>query len=199
MKTKFIFLTIFLFGMIGKNLGQEGYSLSNKSGLFLTASDFSSGKLSYLIDCLAKDNKLKTSDFSNGSKIKITMQDTTIKLSKSAIWGYRICDGKEFRVYRSQDYEIIDKAAIIVYQKKETRRGNPKSNQSYTKTSYFFSENPESPLRILNLANIESSFLNNRKFHDLIDIYFKSDEELLIFDDYYKMMRLNHFYLESLR
>ncbi len=199
MKTKLLFLTIVFFGTICKSLGLEADSLSNKSGLYLTSSDFTSGKLTYVIDCLTKNNKLKTSDFLNSRTIKITNSDTTIKLSKSAIWGYRICDGKEFRVYRDQDYEIIDKAAIIVYQKKETRRGNPKSNLSYTKTIYFFSENPGSQLKALNLANIESAFITNKKFHDLIDLYFKSDEELLMFDDYYKMLRLNHFYLESLR
>jgi hypothetical protein len=200
MRTRLLALTIIWLGYIGSIFGQTNDALLNKSGIYLSALDFSSGKLKYEINCLTQKHKIKSSDFLNTNTIKIVHQDSTIKLLKSAIWGFRLCDGQEYRIYQNKEYEILDKGAIPVYQTLETPRTvNPKNKQTLTKTKHYFSEDASSPLKELTLKNIETSFLSNKKFHELIDLYFKSDEDLLIYDDYYKMLRLNHTYLESLK
>lgn len=199
MKTKLLSLVIVGLATINSVLGQSSETLSNKSGLYLTANDFSSGKLTYEINCLTEKHKIRTTDFLNTKIVKVTHRDSTIKLSKSEIWGFRLCDGKEYRTFQDKEYEIMDKGAITVYQITEKSRTSSKSNQSVSKTRYFFSEDAGSPLKELTLKNVETSFVSNKKFHDLIDLHFKSDADLLIYDDFYKMLRLNHIYTESLK
>jgi hypothetical protein len=199
MKTKLLSLAVAGLASIGSIFGQTNETLSNKSGLYMTASDFTSGKLTFEVNCLTENHKIKTSDFLNTKTIKVTHRDSTIKLAKSAIWGFRLCDGKEYRIYQDKEYLIMDKGAITVYQITEKSSTSPKSNQTITKTKYFFSEDVGSPLKELTLKNVETSFTSNKKFHDLIDLQFKSDAELLIYDDYYKMLRLNHIYNESIK
>jgi hypothetical protein len=189
MKTKLLSLVFVGLTSIGSILGQANETLANKSGLYMTATDFSSGKLTYEINCLTSKHKIKTADFFDSKTVKVMHGDNTIKLSKSTIWGFRLCDGKE--------YLIVDKSAITVYQITEKLSTSPKSGQNVSKTKYFFSEDVNSPLKELTLKNIETSFSSNKKFHDLIDSQFKSDADLLIYDDYYKMLRLNHIYKES--
>jgi len=199
MRTKLFSLAVACLASIGSILGQTGETLSNKSGLYMTVSDFSSGRLAYEINCLTEKHKIKISDFLDSKTVKVTHRDSTIKLTKSSIWGFRLCDGKEYRIYQDKEYLIIDKGAITVYQITVKSSTNPRSNQTVTKTKYFFSEDVGSPLKELTLKNVETSFISNKKFHDLIDLQFKSDAELLIYDDYYKMLRLNHIYNESLK
>jgi hypothetical protein len=199
MKAKLLLLAVVGLITIGSLFGQANETLSNKSGLYLTASDFSSGKLTYEINCLTEKHNIKTSDFLYQKTIKVTHRDSTIKLAKSSIWGFRLCDGKEYRIYEGKEYLIMDKGEITVYQITEKSHTSPKSNLAVSKTRYFFSEDVNSPLKKLTLKNVETSFTGNKKFHDLIDLQFKSDAELLIYDDYYKMLRLNHIYSESLK
>lgn len=200
MRTKLLSPIIVWLGMASSIFGQTNDTLINKSGIYMSAADFSSGKLKYEISCLTQKHKIKSADFLNTDIIKIIHKDSTIKLSKSAIWGFRLCDGKEYRVYQNKEYQILDKGAIPIYQTIETTHtNNPKNKQTVTRTRYYFSEDASKPLKELTLKNIETSFLSNKKFHELIDLYFKSDEDLLIYDDYYKMLRLNHTYLESLK
>lgn len=199
MKTKLLSLAIAGLAAISSVSGQSNETLSNKSGLYLSATDFSTGKLSYEINCLTEKHKIRTSDFFSTKTVTVTHRDSTIKLSKSEIWGFRLCNSKEYRVFQDKEYDIMDKAAIPVYQITEKSRTSPKSNQSVSKTRYFFSEDASSPLKELTLKNVETSFVSNKKFHDLIDLHFKSDADLLIYDDYYKMLRLNHIYTESLK
>ncbi len=200
MKTKLLSLAVAGLASIGSIFGQTNETLSNKSGLYMMASDFSTYKLTYEKNCLTEKHNIKTSDFLNTKSVKITSSDnSTIKLAKSSIWGFRLCDGKEYRIYQGKEYLILDKGAITVYQFTEKSNSSPKSNQTISKTRYFFSEDVDSPLKELTLKNVETSFIDNKKFHDLIDLQFKSDSELLIYDDYYKMLRLNHIFNESLK
>lgn len=199
MITRLLVLTIIWLGYIGSIFGQTNDALLNKSGIYMSALDFSSGKLKYEINCLTQKHKIKSSDFLNTNTIKIIHQDSTIKLLKSSLWGFRLCDGKEYRIIQNKEYEIIDKGAFPVYQIIETKHSGSKNKNTTSETRYFFSENPSSSLKELTLKNIETSFMSNSKFHELVDLYFKSDNDLLIFDDYYKMLRLSHFYSESLK
>ncbi|MCK9219144.1 MAG: hypothetical protein M0P47_03725 [Bacteroidales bacterium] len=199
MKKTTLLFSVILVVFAGTCKGQAVDSKTSKSGLYMTSDDFSKGKLTYETNCLNNRNSIKNSDFDQRKTVRISYHDSTFKLAKSSIWGYRLCNGKEYRIFKNQEFEIIDRSSIIIYQKHYIRNMNPRGNNSSHTISYFFSEKSDSPLKELNLSNLESSFPTNKKFHDLIDLYFKSDEELLIYDDYYKMYRVNHFYFESLK
>lgn len=199
MKNLAISLFIICLSYAGTSFAQVNNSLTGKSGIYLTAADFSAGKLMYEINCSAEKLKIKTSDFLNSKTVVIIHNDSTIKLPKLKIWGFRLCDEKEYRINDNKEYEIMDKNSITVYKFTESQTLTGKNKHTTTKTTYYFSESAESPLQVLTLKNVETSFASNKKFHDLIDLYFKSDEDLLIFDDYYKMLRLNHIYQESLK
>lgn len=199
MKTTLLSLLIVGLSSIGSIFGQASATLSNKSGLYLTANDFTNGKLTYEINCKTEKHKIKNSDFLNTKTIKVQHHDTTTKLLKSEIWGFRLCNGKNYRIFLDKEYEIVENIAITIYLIKEKSPARPKSKTSVIKTRYYFSEDAGSPLKELTLKNVETSFVNDKKFHDLVDLNFKTDSDLLIYDDYYGMFRLNHEYIESLK
>jgi hypothetical protein len=195
MKTIFLLLT--LVGLSASIFGQANDTLKNKAGIYKTSNDFLSGLITYQTNCAIDKFKPKTSEFFYPKKIKVRYQGNKVILKKSSVWGFRLCNAKEYRIYNNKEYEIVDKSGILVYKILETTTTGPK--HYITKTKYLFSEDSGSPLKDFTLKNIETSFINNKKFHDAIDLYFKSDADLLIYDDYYKMLRLNHIYLESLK
>lgn len=194
-----IILSAFIIGMAGNSISQNSEYLANRAGLYITPGDFVIGKLNYVINCSDKNTKMRTSQFLNSGTIKIIKPDTIIKVLKSQIWGYRLCNGKEYRIYHGKEYLVLERGPIPIYEDNEVTHSNPKTNRSITRTMYFFSENAEGPIKKLKLPMIETAFITNVKFHELIDLYFKSDEELSKYDEYYKMFQLNYFYLKSLK
>lgn len=40
-------------------------------------------------------------------------------------------------------------------------------------------------------TNIQSAFPDNHEFHDFIDMEFHSDEELAVYDNFHKIMKIN--------
>ena len=56
---------------------------------------------------------------------------------------------------------------------------------------YYFSTNVSAALQDLTKANLKAAFPNNHKFHDALDANFKEDKELINYDDFHKMYKVN--------
>jgi hypothetical protein len=170
---------------------------AQKSGVFRTYSDYSTGKMDYGIDCATEKHIIKLNDFLNLSYIKVIHQGKPYKLKKTDIWGYQLCDNKVIRFQGKEHFLLQDRSLLWIYTRQiSVTTGSPKTSSTKIVTSYYFSVGGDSKISELTLLNLKSAFPNNRVLHDTIDGQFKSDASLNEYDQINKYYKINHF-LES--
>ncbi len=185
MKTKnFVLLGIILL------LSLRNFTLAQKTGIYLTYSDFDSARIAFV----KKENlkyKFRVDNLFNESYVKVVIGDSTFKFHKDSIFGYRDCNNVNYRFYNKKNYRIINPTeSILLYS--ITTLVNPKGNQ--TAISYFFSVNTSSTIYPLTKLNLKRSFSNDSNFHELIDMYFNNDADLLAYDSFYNQYKINRIY-----
>ncbi|MBK8884577.1 MAG: hypothetical protein IPN67_20150 [Bacteroidales bacterium] len=65
-----------------------------KSGVFRTYSDYTTGKMEYGIDCATEKHKIILNDFLSKDFIKVVHEGKRFNLKKNEIWGFQMCDDK---------------------------------------------------------------------------------------------------------
>lgn len=185
MKTRnFILLGIILL------LSLRNPTLAQKTGIYLTSSDFDSARIAFV----KKENlkyKLRVDNLFNESIVKVVIGDSTFKFLKDSIFGYRDDNNVNYRFYNKKTYRILNpREGILLYS--ITTIVNPKGYQ--TTTSYFFSVNSSSAIYPLTKLNLKSAFSNDSDFHELIDMYFNTNSDLLAYDSFYNQYKINRIY-----
>lgn len=157
-------------------------------GLFITAADFNSGKLSYQ-KIPGKKYKLKVHELINTSTIKVIISDSAITLKKDSVFGYRDKMNKIYRFSKNTKYQIINpnEKTILLYS--STALGDQKNIQP--KINYFFSADANSAIYKLTRYNLKTVFSNNVSFTELLDVYFSSERILTEYDNFSKAYTLN--------
>ncbi len=160
------------------------------TGLYLTHTDFESVRIAFV----KKENlkyKFRTNILFNKSCVKVIIGDSTFTFHKDSIFGYRDDDNVSYRFYNKKTYQIINpKEGILLYS--ITSIVNPKGNQ--TAINYFFSFNTSSAIYPLTKLNLKRAFSNDSNFHELIDMYFNTDADLLAYDSFYNQYKINRIY-----
>jgi len=171
-------------------LSLNKHAFAQKEGIYFTSTDFDTCNLSFT----KKDNlryKFRLNELFHSKYIKIIIGDSTFNLCKDSIFGYRDNEGVSHRIYDKIMYRIINpNESILLYS--TTTTVNSKGNQ--TITNYFFSTNSGSPIYPLTKLNLKKAFPANSNFHELIDIYFKSDKDLVTYDNFYSIYKINRIY-----
>lgn len=185
MKTKsFVLLGIILF------LSLRNFTLAQKTGIYLTHSNFDSARIAYV----KKGNlkyKLRVDNLFNESIVKVVIGDSTFKFLKDSIFGYRDDNNVNYRFFNKKTYKILNpKEGIVLYS--ITTIVNPKGNQ--TATNYYFSVTVSSAIYPLTKLNLKRAFPNDSNFHELIDMYFNNDSDLLDYDSFYNQYKINRIY-----
>ncbi len=183
-KRDFLLLVIILL------LSVRDFTLAQKSGIYVTSSDFDSGRVSFV-----KKEKLKykfqTDNLFNATYVKVVIGDSVFKFHKDSIFGYRDEYNVSYRFYHKRTYRIINpKDGILLYSFSAII--NPKGHHS--SVSYFFSVNNSSSIYPLTKLNLKRVFSNDSNFHELIDMYFHSDNDLIAYDSFYKQYKINRIY-----
>lgn len=180
-------LFILLFFVLS-NLNHNSKAQVAIEGVFLSAADFNSDKLSYQ-KIPGKKYKLNTHDIINTSILKININDSIITLKKDSVFGYRDKENKFYRFYKNTKYQIINpkERSLLLYS--SIALGGPKNNQA--QINYFFSANANSPIQKLTKNNLKTIFFSNSTFNELLDIYFITDKNLTEYDNYLKIYKLN--------
>ena len=185
MKTK-----VFILLVIISLLSLRNTTLAQESGIYLTYSDFDSSRIAFV----KKGNlkyKLRVDNLFNESIVKVVIGDCTFKFLKDSIFGYRDNDKVNYRFYNKKPYRILNpKKGILLYS--ITTIINPKGNQ--TDVNYYFSVNASSAIYPLTKLNLKRAFPNDSNFHELIDMYFNTDSDLLAYDSYYHQYKINRIY-----
>ncbi len=170
-------------------------SFAQKSGVFKTFSDYTSGKMEYGIDCATEKHKIKLNNFLGKDFITVVHEGKSYDLKKAETWGYQLCDEKVVRFQSNEHYPLADKGTLWIYTK-EVIKGASHLAGVQSITTYYFSRSGGDGILELTLLTLKAAFPGNHKLHDAIDGQFKNDASLGEYDQFHKHYKINHF-LES--
>jgi hypothetical protein len=188
MKTHYKTITTVL--LISTFLGAKAQT----SGVYMSAADFESGKLAYAIDCKTEKHKIKLNEFLGKDYITIVHDKRPHNLKKSEIFGYRDCNDKVYKLAIDKHYEVMNAQERILLYVIEL----PGSKNQKARMNYYFSISAAGEVKGLTLTNLKNAFPDNHKFHDALDTEFKADADLVQFDSYHKVYKVNRIYSNSL-
>lgn len=192
MKAKFIITISFL-------ILKSTFSFSQKdsSGIYFTANDYAKHKLSFVIDCKTQKHKIKSDMIFRPKEISIKHNDSTYTYPKSSVYGIKYCDGSIVRIFENSEYPLINPGEKIQIYKVVTTKHEGRAGTKVF-TQYYFSKDEKSKIQELTINNIKTSFPENHKFHDLIDMDFHNNDELTTYDSFHKIMKINRVLQNSL-
>lgn len=161
------------------------------SGIYMTAGDFTSGNLNLKVDCKSEKHKIKTHDFSEKPYIDVIHEGKEYKYQKSEIYGYRDCEGNDYRFANKAEYKILESKSITLYER-TIFKPNPSGKGAITVKENYFSVKSDSELSSLTIFNLKNAFPDNHNFHDQLETTFKYDENLIEYDSFHKSYKINH-------
>ena len=90
----------------------------------------------------------------------------------------------------SKGYTVINPGENIIIYKYVHQAHSPKEAEKYV-PKYFFTTKSSDVLEELTKANLKKAYPANHAFHDAIDANFNQDTELINYDDFHKMYKVN--------
>lgn len=165
------------------------------SGVYLTAADYTNRHLAFEGDCKSKAHRLELHDVLNKPYIDVTHESEKRHYSKSGLFGFRACDGRDYRFSSKLEYQILESLELYIYAQdiKETHgKGMPQIIRKY-----YFSAGPSGEIRSMTLENLKQAFPDNHKFHDLLDANFSAGQGLEEYDEFHKMFKLSRLLIAS--
>ena len=101
------------------------------------------------------------------------------------------------RQYHKESFRIVDTTAFYLYNQNKNVVP-PGGKGMYRADLYFFSATADSPIYPLTIENLKKVYPANNAFHYALDAYFKSDKQLMAYDEYSKMYKVKYLYLQTL-
>jgi hypothetical protein len=185
MKTRFVLFGIFSLSTL--------FAYAQNSGVYLSASDFASGKLAYEINCSTEKHTIKLNEFLNQDYITVIHNKQSHKLQKKEIFGYKDCDNLTYRFAGNSHYVILNPTEDILLYKHTVEA----SKNQKAEVHYYFSVSSAGELQTLTLMNLKEAFPENHKLHDALDAEFKADDQLAQYDSFHKMYKVNRLYASN--
>lgn len=186
---KIYYFLILAGGLLTLNL--NSIAQKDSSGIYLTAEDFTNRKLAYAINCGSESHRIKLNDFFGKSFITVKHFDSSYKLYKTKIFGYRTCEGKIVRFDKKKELILLNpNETILIYRHDVARPPRGLTNV----TNLYFSKDAFSPVQKLTIKSLKEAFPENRKFHEQLDVRFKYNTELALFDNIHNMYSINWIY-----
>jgi hypothetical protein len=161
------------------------------SGVYLTASDFTDGRLSY---ASAGRGTLKQSFFNLLAKnhLFIIRPDYAWKrISKKDVFAIKSCEGEIVRICDGNNYYLQNLGDCIPIYKEII---SPSSKGSIARVKYYFSINPISELQELTLDNLKAAYPDNHEFENALDANFREDSDLYAYNSTKKYFELTRVY-----
>ena len=177
---KTIFFTILM------AIGQVGMSQSVTCGVYMTFEDYLNGEMEYAINCSEESHRIRPHGTWKGDKFIVVHRGEKFTHDRSEIFGYKGCDGKDWRVYGKDDYQVAESRSIIIYIKYEEEID---FDAGPIPPTYHFSVNNGNILRLTKM-NLKKAFPDDHDLHDKLDETFIG-EDLTSYDKYHKMYKVN--------
>jgi len=154
------------------------------SGIYLTAAGYDEGRLTSEGHCGSKDHKLELHDVLNKSYIHVTHGIETTRYAKSDLFGFRACDGKDYRFVSTQEFRILEAKELYIYAQ---RVGGGR----VVREVYHFSKGSNGTVLPLTLENLKHAFPDNHAFQESLDRVFGAKKDLAQYDRVHKMFKVN--------
>lgn len=167
----------------------------SNEGVYLSANDFTIGKISYGPAGTGGKYALHVNEFSFRAPVKIITGNQVIRLDKDSVYGFRDRKNVCYRFYKNGVLQILNPTEKILIYTTTALEGSPRDYHRTTK--YWFSENPGSQVYPLTKWNLKMVLNKDILFHQLLDVYFQDDDELTAYDRSDKIYLLNRVYEES--
>lgn len=170
-------------------------SAPGTSGIYLTAADYKAGRLTAEGDCGSAEHKLELHDVLNKSYIHVTHGTEKVRYEKKDLFGFRACDGNDYRFTSNLEYRIMEARELYIYTQRVYRGGKTR----HSVTFWYFSKGPEGDILPLKLHDVKQAFPDNRPFHEKLDQAFRKGEELKLYDRTHAMFVVNRLLEETQR
>ncbi len=168
---------------------------NDSSGIYFSAQDFVNHKLSYAINCNSEKHRIRLNDFFNKPFITVKHLDSSYRLYKNKVFGFRTCGGNTIRFDKQKELILLNPGeAILIYRHDVAKPPKGLTNV----TNYYFSIGAYAPVQSLTFKNLKKALPDNQKFYQEIDSMFKYNTELTAYDNHSKMFMLNWIYKHSL-
>ena len=167
------------------------------SGIYLTATDYQKGQLSSEGDCHSKAHKLELHNVLNKPYIDVSHSPDGHRYAKSEIFGFRSCDGIDYRFFGTKEYQILEAKHLYIYSIQAPARLGKDTARGLNKVStYYFSAGADGQVFSLTVNNLKQAVPKNHRFHDSLDQAFAlGDVEQ--YDDFHKMFKVNRLLIAS--
>jgi hypothetical protein len=165
------------------------------SGLYLTADDYKNGRLSFAGDCSSKAHKVDLHHYFDKPYIDVTHGTEKHRYPKSDLFGYRACDGRDYRFALKVEFRILESKELYIYAL-DVRVSQGRGTRSVRE--YFFSVGADGPVLALTLKDLKQAFPDNHRFHDSLDAMFGAGQTLAEYNEVHKMFEVNRLLIASL-
>jgi hypothetical protein len=136
---------------------------SKTSGVYLTATDYENGKLGFEGDCRSKFHKLQIHDYWNKPYIDVKHDSEQHRYSKGNVFGFRACDGRDYRFVSNLQYQILEAKELYIYGRDVSV---PQGRGTRTVHEHYFSVGANGSVQALTTENLKRAFPENHRFHD---------------------------------
>jgi len=186
---------IFVLVAVVLSIGASDQAANPKmSGVYRTAADYEATQLSFQDVCGSGAHKLELHDVLNKPYIDVTHEHEKRRYPKRDLFGFRACDGRDYRFAGNFEYQILEAKALYIYSRESwVSRGKT----TYTSRDYYFSVGPEGQILALTLNNLKQAFPDNHRFHDSLDMMFAAGQDLAAYDEFHRMFKVNRLLIAS--
>ena len=157
------------------------------SGIYLSAADYKGRRLTAEGDCGSKGHKIELHDLLDKAYIHVTHGSETVRYEKSGVFGFRACDGRDYRFGSNLEYQIVAAQELYIYLREQWVGGK---NRHIVRT-YYFSAGSDGRVLPLTIKNLKEAFPENYAFHDRLDQAFGRRRDIAQYDDDHKMFKVN--------
>lgn len=190
-----LFIPVAVLAAFVFSLGASAQAVTPKtSGVYLSSADYKNGRLAFQGDSGSETHKLELHDVLNKPYIEVTHDTEKHRHQKGDLFGFRACDGRDYRFASNREYQILEAKELYIY-----ARGTPVGAGKGIRTvaAYYFSVGPDGPVLALTLENLKQSFPDNHRFHDNLDAMFGPGQVLAEYDEFHKTFKVNRLLIAS--
>lgn len=192
---KTFYITVAALATLAFSVAGSGRAATPKtSGVYLTATDYKDGRLAFEGDCRSKDHKLELHDVLNKPYIHVTHSGEKRRYEKRDLFGFRACNGRDYRFVSNLEYQILEAKDLYVYAREVSERHGKVSEMV---REYYFSVGADGQVRPLTSKNLKQAFPDNHRFHDSLDATFRGRDEVSEYDEFHKMFKVNRLLIAS--
>ena len=156
------------------------------SGVYTTSADYRDGRIGFEGTCGSKFHKLELHDLLDKPYIDITHGAEKRRITKVVLFGFRACDGNDYRFASRLEYRILEGREVYVYVR-ETYRA-----KLGTLSRYYFSAGPDGLLLPLTVVNLKQAFPDNQIFRDSLDRSIATHQKIERYDKDHEMFEVNY-------